>query len=313
MTLEKGLREQKFGDWTGRYLEDLRGHGLEEQVARGWEFRPPGGENRLEVFGRAERTLREAARLWPGKKILVVTHEGVIKALVYRLLDREYLPHEKKLLRPGTLHWVRVEEGRLSPRRDQTSPCEPDHAPSSPRHPPGPGKIPMKVLFYCQHVLGLGHFMHTWNRAGPGPARCDPGLRRAGRARDLAGTCPGGAAAALEMDPGFQRLSATDGEGLDAVKAVRRETLLLCFRANCRMSFFVELYPFGRKAFEFELAPVLAAVRRRPVRSGAGGCGLLRASWWKRRIRRPTRPGSCRGRTPLSTCWRCTPIRSVSP
>jgi probable phosphoglycerate mutase len=113
MTLEKGLREQKFGDWTGRYLEDLRGHGLEEQVARGWEFRPPGGENRLEVFGRAERTLREAARLWPGKKILVVTHEGVIKALVYRLLDREYLPHEKKLLRPGTLHWVRVEEGRL--------------------------------------------------------------------------------------------------------------------------------------------------------------------------------------------------------
>lgn len=113
MTLEKSLREQKFGDWTGKYLDDLRGHGLEEQVARGWEFRPPGGENRLEVFGRAERTLREAARHWPGKKILVVTHEGVIKALVYRLLGREYLPHEKKILRPGTLHWVRVEEGRL--------------------------------------------------------------------------------------------------------------------------------------------------------------------------------------------------------
>ncbi|MFZ5810523.1 MAG: histidine phosphatase family protein [Thermodesulfobacteriota bacterium] len=113
MTLEKSLREQKFGDWTGKYLADLRGHGLEEQVARGWEFRPPGGENRLEVFGRAEHALREAARHWPGKKILVVTHEGVIKALVYRLLGREYLPHEKKILRPGTLHWVRVEEGRL--------------------------------------------------------------------------------------------------------------------------------------------------------------------------------------------------------
>jgi probable phosphoglycerate mutase len=113
MTLEKDLREQKFGEWTGRPMASLAGHGLEEQVARGWEFRPPGGESRLEVFGRAERVLREAARHWPGKTILVVTHEGVVKALVYRLLGREYLPCEKKILRPGTLHWVRVEAGRL--------------------------------------------------------------------------------------------------------------------------------------------------------------------------------------------------------
>ncbi|QLA17154.1 histidine phosphatase family protein [Desulfolutivibrio sulfoxidireducens] len=113
MTLEKNLREQKFGEWTGRRVDDLRGHGLEEQVARGWEFRPPGGESRLEVFGRAERTLCEAARLWPGKKILAVTHEGVVKALVYRLLGREFLPDEKKILKPATLHWVRVSDGRL--------------------------------------------------------------------------------------------------------------------------------------------------------------------------------------------------------
>jgi probable phosphoglycerate mutase len=113
MTLERGLREQKFGDWTGRLVADLRGHGLEEQVALGWDFRPPNGESRDEVFGRAERTLVEAARRWSGKKILAVTHEGVIKALVYRLLGRSYLPHEPKILKPGCAHWVRVKEGAL--------------------------------------------------------------------------------------------------------------------------------------------------------------------------------------------------------
>lgn len=114
MTMDKGLREQKFGDWTGKRVEDLKGRGLEEQVALGWDFRPPGGESRDEVQGRAERTLIEAARHWPGKKILAVTHEGVIKALVYRLLGRAYLPDEPKVLKPGRLHWVRVQEGRLA-------------------------------------------------------------------------------------------------------------------------------------------------------------------------------------------------------
>jgi probable phosphoglycerate mutase len=114
MTMDRGLREQKYGDWTGKCVADLRGKGLEEQVALGWDFRPPGGESRDEVFGRAERTIIEAARHWPGKNILTVTHEGVVKALVYRLLGRSYLPSESKVLRPGCLHWVRVQEGRLT-------------------------------------------------------------------------------------------------------------------------------------------------------------------------------------------------------
>jgi len=111
MTVERGLREQKFGDWTGKLVADLRGHGLEEQVALGWDFRPQNGESRDEVFSRAERTLIEAARLWSRKNILVVTHEGVVKALVYRLLGRSYLPHEPKILKPGCAHWVLVKEG----------------------------------------------------------------------------------------------------------------------------------------------------------------------------------------------------------
>jgi probable phosphoglycerate mutase len=35
---------------------------------------------------------------------LVVTHEGVIKCLLYRLTEREFLPEEPPLLRPAHLH-----------------------------------------------------------------------------------------------------------------------------------------------------------------------------------------------------------------
>ncbi|NMC48177.1 MAG: glycosyltransferase, partial [Desulfovibrio sp.] len=128
----------------------------------------------------------------------------------------------------------------------------------------------MKALFYCQHVLGLGHFMRTLEivralaphevvlvSGGPAVPAALPYHAREVRLP------------ALEMDPAFQRLSATDGDGLDAVKAVRRETLLRLFQAERPDVFFVELYPFGRKAFEFELVPLLAAVRE-------GRFGLVR-------------------------------------
>ncbi len=134
----------------------------------------------------------------------------------------------------------------------------------------------MKALFYCQHVLGLGHFMRTLEivralaphevvlvSGGPAvPATMPEHVREV--------RLP-----ALEMDPAFQRLSATEGDdGLDAVKAVRRETLLRLFEAERPDVFFVELYPFGRKAFEFELVPVLAAVREGRFGPARVVCGL---------------------------------------
>ena len=46
----------------------------------------------------------EASLSWPGEKILVVTHEGMIKCLVYRLAERHFFPSEPPLLRRGHLH-----------------------------------------------------------------------------------------------------------------------------------------------------------------------------------------------------------------
>ncbi len=101
------LREQDWGKWTGKRRSVIRkkfpGH-LAEQEKKGWEFRPPGGENRNMVFDRSQRALAEAAEKWPGEKILVITHEGVIKCLIYRYCGRKFLPMEAPLLHALHLH-----------------------------------------------------------------------------------------------------------------------------------------------------------------------------------------------------------------
>ena len=89
------LREQNWGEWTGKRRRVIRkkypGY-LAEQEKKGWEFCPPGGEGRITVFERSQRALTEAAEKWPGENILVITHEGVIKCLIYRCCGREFLP-----------------------------------------------------------------------------------------------------------------------------------------------------------------------------------------------------------------------------
>jgi probable phosphoglycerate mutase len=39
-------------------------------------------------------------------RFLIVTHEGVIKSLIYRLYHRSYLPDEPALIKSQHLHWL---------------------------------------------------------------------------------------------------------------------------------------------------------------------------------------------------------------
>ena len=113
---EVGLREQDWGDWVGRTIRDISREepdALARVESAGWEFRPPGGEDRHEVWERSSSALLRAARQWPGENILVVTHEGVIKCLIYRLCGRKFLPSEPKLIKPGYLHRLAEEQGEL--------------------------------------------------------------------------------------------------------------------------------------------------------------------------------------------------------
>jgi len=107
------LREQDWGRWTGcliAQVEKEASHVLPAEQMRGWKFCPPGGEDRLSVWQRSREALTEAALRKRGDTILIVTHEGVIKSLIYKLSGLHFLPGEPALIKPYHLHWL-VEPG----------------------------------------------------------------------------------------------------------------------------------------------------------------------------------------------------------
>ena len=103
------LREQNWGRWTGCLITQVEKEVSQELPAgqmRGWKFCPPGGEDRLSVWQRSHQALTEAAHRRRGETILIVTHEGVIKSLIYKLSGRHFLPGESHLIKPYHLHWL---------------------------------------------------------------------------------------------------------------------------------------------------------------------------------------------------------------
>jgi broad specificity phosphatase PhoE len=110
------LREQDWGEWTAKSaakIENEELDKLEKSKRFGWQFCPPGGEDRISVWQRSHNALVDAARKWPGKTILVVTHEGVIKNIIYRLCNRLYAPGQPSLIESRHLHWLIITNSGL--------------------------------------------------------------------------------------------------------------------------------------------------------------------------------------------------------
>lgn len=106
-TVDTRLREQHWGDWEGMTVDDVRGQFpdiLQANIDAGWHFCPPAGESRLQVLHRSTAALQEMALRWPGQKILVVCHLGIITCVIYHIHKRKFLPEEKKLLHKDRLH-----------------------------------------------------------------------------------------------------------------------------------------------------------------------------------------------------------------
>jgi len=109
LTSEKRLREQNWGQWTGKTVREIKSGDpllLAKQERAGWKFCPPDGEDRVSVSNRSRTALCEAAAHWPAETVLIVTHEGVIKSLIYHLSGRKFLPEEPPLIKSMHLHWL---------------------------------------------------------------------------------------------------------------------------------------------------------------------------------------------------------------
>ena len=116
LTTDRRLGEQDWGQWAGKTITQLKTeipHELTVQERAGWAFCPPGGEDRRRVQERSQKALMEAAARWPGNNILVVTHEGVIKSLIYHLCGRKFLASEPALIKPYQLHRLAHDQNGL--------------------------------------------------------------------------------------------------------------------------------------------------------------------------------------------------------
>ena len=103
---EPRIAEMSWGEWEGRRLAELRtqlGAAMAENEARGWDFRPEGGESPREVLARVRSWLAELP-----VPTLAITHRGVIRAIYAQAAgwDLRGTP-------PAKLDWSAVQLFRL--------------------------------------------------------------------------------------------------------------------------------------------------------------------------------------------------------
>jgi predicted glycosyltransferase len=123
-----------------------------------------------------------------------------------------------------------------------------------------------RVLFHVQHLLGIGHLQRS--------LRIVEALIDAGVAVTLvqggppiAGIGPPRGVDVVQLplirsrDATFALVDEADAPIDDALRAARRDKLLTAFAATRPDAVVIEGFPFARRAFRFELDPLIAAVR----------------------------------------------------
>lgn len=122
------------------------------------------------------------------------------------------------------------------------------------------------VLFYVQHLLGIGHQKRA--------ATLARAMERQGlKVTFVSGGMPvpglnTGSAKFIQLPPlraediHFRRLVNDQGEEADeAFKAARRDQLLSLLESEQPRALLIEMFPFGRRQMRFELRPLLEAAR----------------------------------------------------
>ena len=119
------------------------------------------------------------------------------------------------------------------------------------------------LLFYCQHALGLGHLVRSLSLAEALTEHFDVVLLNGGRFPD--GTSvPDGVRVVhlppLGHDSNFDLVSHDAAWTLEHAMRERPRLILDELAVTEPAVVLIELFPFGRKKFEFELLPLLDAV-----------------------------------------------------
>jgi predicted glycosyltransferase len=134
----------------------------------------------------------------------------------------------------------------------------------------------MKIIFYCQYVWGMGHLVRSLEFARA-LAGHDVTLIAGGQKVDI--DLPDHVQLVrlpvLYMDEKFTRLiSGETGRSVEQVQHARKKALYDLFERIKPDFFIVELYPFGRSIFAFELEPLLENIRRGAFGNVKAVCSL---------------------------------------
>ncbi len=85
LLIEEQWRECHFGDWDGRRYQELHQRhpeAVSEFFNDPARFPPPNGEVLTEFNQRVDQALSQLVKRNPGKRVVVLTHAGVIRSLV---------------------------------------------------------------------------------------------------------------------------------------------------------------------------------------------------------------------------------------
>jgi predicted glycosyltransferase len=118
-----------------------------------------------------------------------------------------------------------------------------------------------KVLFYCQHILGIGHLVRSieiTRRLIRDFQVCFINGGQVIQGFEVSPLINIINIPAIKTDPEFQELQVVDDSlTLEEVKAIRKDKLLNIFEQFKPDILMVELFPFGRRRFSFELIPLM--------------------------------------------------------
>jgi predicted glycosyltransferase len=132
------------------------------------------------------------------------------------------------------------------------------------------------LLFYCQHAMGMGHLVRSLALADALSQSFRVVLLNGGelpsclslpRTVEIINLPP------LRLADG-QLISCDNRYSVERAQDARLDQILRVFRRLSPEVLLIELYPFGRKKFEFELLPLLEEAKTRPCSAPLIVCSL---------------------------------------
>jgi predicted glycosyltransferase len=123
-----------------------------------------------------------------------------------------------------------------------------------------------RIMFYCQHILGMGHLVRSMEIVRELVKDFQVCFINGGEIIDEF-PIPQGVEIinlpAIKTDSEFQQLQPVDSNlSLEEVKEIRCQKLLDTVESFCPDLLLIELFPFGRGKFKFELLPLLKKLRQ---------------------------------------------------